>query len=362
MEKVTFYESIIKVLSVISSIPFLIEILILTFSLLIIMIFFYFRKSKKGKITAIIIYIVSLILLPISKFSFFIEMFDSIIENYIEVLYFPSWYMYIIILLYTDIVVLINFIKNTKKEKTEWYNIFNILYFCVIQFLFYIAITIITQNNINIFEKTQLYSNTKLISVIQVCSYLFWIRIGIKFVIFIVNLLNKIELSKSKQDKISKNQIDNNVINKSTSNINNNNLTNETIIQHINEKNTENYESILESNIKDIHNSSNESLNINPNQSNSLFNKNYNNQEYLEKQQPVIFDKPNNIDLSSNITFNSNLKPLHEEINAIPKIQEDKHFSSNYNYKTANSFEQSKTENLIIDNNESDKFFDDFYE
>ena len=55
MEKVTFLQSIIKVLNLIASIPFFIEILILTAFLLIIMIFFYFRKSKKGKITSLII-------------------------------------------------------------------------------------------------------------------------------------------------------------------------------------------------------------------------------------------------------------------------------------------------------------------
>ena len=95
MEKVTFLQSIIKVLNLIASIPFFIEILILTAFLLIIMIFFYFRKSKKGKITSLIIYFVTLLLLPISHFSFFVETLDKIVENFIAVIYFPSCYVYI---------------------------------------------------------------------------------------------------------------------------------------------------------------------------------------------------------------------------------------------------------------------------
>ena len=124
MEKVTFLQSIIKVLNLIASIPFFIEILILTAFLLIIMIFFYFRKSKKGKITSLIIYFVTLLLLPISHFSFFVETLDKIVENFISVIYFPSCYVYIATLLITDFSILRNVIKNTKDTKRgKWYQI-----------------------------------------------------------------------------------------------------------------------------------------------------------------------------------------------------------------------------------------------
>ena len=42
MERVTFIESIIKILNLIASVPFFIEILLLTLILTIMMIFFYF--------------------------------------------------------------------------------------------------------------------------------------------------------------------------------------------------------------------------------------------------------------------------------------------------------------------------------
>ena len=103
MEKVTFIESIIKILNLIASVPFFIEILLLTLILTIMMIFFYFRKSKKGKITSLIIYIVTLFLLPISHLSFFANTIDKIVENYIEILYFPSCYVYIALLIITDV-------------------------------------------------------------------------------------------------------------------------------------------------------------------------------------------------------------------------------------------------------------------
>ena len=197
MEKVTFLQSIIKVLNLIASIPFFIEILILTAFLLIIMIFFYFRKSKKGKITSLIIYFVTLLLLPISHFSFFGETLDKIVENFIAVIYFPSCYVYIATLLITDFSILRNVIKNTKDTKRgKWYQILNLVYFFVFQFLFFLIIRVVITNNIDIFTRSSLYSNTNLTSLIQISSYLFWIRIGIKLIIFIIDRLSKFSFNK----------------------------------------------------------------------------------------------------------------------------------------------------------------------
>lgn len=197
MEKVTFLQSIIKVLNLIASIPFFIEILILTAFLLIIMIFFYFRKSKKGKITSLIIYFVTLLLLPISHFSFFVETLDKIVENFISVIYFPSCYVYIATLLITDFSILRNVIKNTKDTKRgKWYQILNLVYFFAFQFLFFLIIRVVITNNIDIFTRSSLYSNTNLTSLIQISSYLFWIRMGIKLIIFIIDRLSKFSFNK----------------------------------------------------------------------------------------------------------------------------------------------------------------------
>ena len=197
MEKVTFLQSIIKVLNLIASIPFFIEILILTAFLLIIMIFFYFRKSKKGKITSLVIYFVTLLLLPISHFSFFVETLDKIVENFIAVIYFPSCYVYIATLLITDFSILRNVIKNTKDTKRgKWYQILNLVYFFAFQFLFFLIIRVVITNNIDIFTRSSLYSNTNLTSLIQISSYLFWIRMGIKLIIFIIDRLSKFSFNK----------------------------------------------------------------------------------------------------------------------------------------------------------------------
>lgn len=210
MEKVTFLQSIIKVLNLIASIPFFIEILILTAFLLIIMIFFYFRKSKKGKITSLIIYFVTLLLLPISHFSFFVETLDKIVENFIAVIYFPSCYVYIATLLITDFSILRNVIKNTRDTKRgKWYQILNLIYFFLFQFLFFLIIRVVITNNIDIFTRSSLYSNTNLTSLIQISSYLFWIRGGIKLIIFIIDRLSKFSFNKKDKKLVVSESINN---------------------------------------------------------------------------------------------------------------------------------------------------------
>lgn len=202
MERVTFYESILKVLKTISSIPLFIEILILTGLLLIIMIFFYFRKSKIGRSTSLIIYIISLCLLPISHFSFFVDTLDKIVENYIKILYFPSCYVYIAILIITDVSILGSLIKNIKDNNRKWYVVLDIIYFGIFQFLFFMILRLVITNNIDIFERTELYSNSNLTSCLQISSYLFWIRFAIIIIIKIINKLSSFELINKSKDNI----------------------------------------------------------------------------------------------------------------------------------------------------------------
>lgn len=202
MEKVTFLQSLIKILKLISSIPFFIEILILTVFLLIIMIFFYFRKSKKGKITSLIIYFVTLFLLPISHFSFFVDTADKIIENFVAIIYFPSCYVYIATLLITDFSTLLNVIKNTKDvKKGKWYQALEIVYFFLFQFLFFLIVRVVITEDIDIFTRTSLYSDANLTSLIQISSYLFWIRIGIRVIAFIIDRLSKFSFKSNRKDK-----------------------------------------------------------------------------------------------------------------------------------------------------------------
>lgn len=302
MEKVTFLQSIIKVLNLIASIPFFIEILILTAFLLIIMIFFYFRKSKKGKITSLIIYFVTLLLLPISHFSFFVETLDKIVENFISVIYFPSCYVYIATLLITDFSILRNVIKNTKDTKRgKWYQILNLVYFFTFQFLFFLIIRVVITNNIDIFTRSSLYSNTNLTSLIQISSYLFWIRMGIKLIIFIIDRLSKFSFNKKDKKLMVSDPINN------EDNLDNN--SSQDLVKPL---------TIEDKNI-DINNTVSNNINSNINTNiNSNINSNFNNN---------IFNNINN-HIGDNIVTN-NIDPINNVNDVVSPIIKPKNNNSN---------------------------------
>ena len=194
MVKASFFESLIKVLNVISSMPFFIEIIILTFLLMIAMAVFYFTKTEIGKKTTLIIYCVTILLLPITHISFFLKTMDKIVENFVEVVYFPSVYSYILMILITDIFLLKRLISKTKEG---WYVIFEFVYFFVFQFLFFLALRVTVTNSIDVFDKASIYHNQNLTSVIQILSYLFWFRIGFILIKWIINKLGGYEKSKN---------------------------------------------------------------------------------------------------------------------------------------------------------------------
>ena len=190
MEKVSFYESIVRILELTSSVPFLLEVLLLTAFLMIVMIIFYFTKSKKGKSVTIVIYIITLLLLPISHIDFFANLFDKLVENFVKIVFFPSWFIYLIMLFVTNISILKKFIKVITSGKSKWIYVFDIAYFFIFQFLFFLIVYICSKNSVDIFDSTQLYSNSILLSLIQVSSYLFWIRCGIIIISAIINILS----------------------------------------------------------------------------------------------------------------------------------------------------------------------------
>ncbi len=311
MEKVTFLQSIIKVLNLIASIPFFIEILILTAFLLIIMIFFYFRKSKKGKITSLIIYFVTLLLLPISHFSFFVETLDKIVENFIAVIYFPSCYVYIATLLITDFSILRNVIKNTKDTKRgKWYQILNLVYFFAFQFLFFLIIRVVITNNIDIFTRSSLYSNTNLTSLIQISSYLFWIRMGIKLIIFIIDRLSKFSFNKKDKKLMVSEPINN------ENNLDNNSSQDLVKPLTIEDKNID-INNTVSNNINSNINT-NINSNINSNFNNNIFN-NINNHIGDNVIEPDIVT--NNIDPINNVNdvVSPIIKPKNNNSNKVVK-------------------------------------------
>lgn len=224
MERLTFFETIIKLMKAISSVPFFIEGLILSILMMVFMMIFYFKKSKKGKISVIIIYFLSLFIIPVSQFSFFINSIDKIVESFVRVLYFPSWYLYFFIIIVVDIDIFMFVFKYFKVEKNKIISVLKIVYFFIIQFLFFILIRLVIINDIDIFNSSELYSNSSVLSVIQISSYIFWARVFVSVFKLCVRKILRFEntklLKKKGEESHENRDLEENVINIETKNNN----------------------------------------------------------------------------------------------------------------------------------------------
>lgn len=376
MEKISFLDSIIKILNLIASVPFFIEILILSIILLIVMIFFYFKKSKKGKITSIIIYFIVLILLPVSHISFFASTLDKVVENFVKIIYFPSCYVYMFLLILTDISVFISILKNNKEKQIKVVGILDLIYFFVFQFLFFLIVRLIITNSIDVFERTSLYSNAELTSLIQVSSYIFWIRIGIMLISFIVNRLSKSPILSDSNDKVVNSEENKNFNNINESNIsdityssvdmNNQTIPKNSFIEPINnEKNFDNTE-IENKTVKptlDNMNGISSMLDIpiieHTNTRHAFVENNYSNKtEKAEGNNDLLVPTIPTINLYSNNDNNRNISNV-----SIAKTENNNVVDS---AKSVNNVENNmpiKNDIKIeLNSDDEDNYFDDFYD
>lgn len=189
MEKVTVFESIAKIFKMIASTPLLIGVLVGTIILLVVISIFHLKNSKSGKIIVLGIFVVTIVLLVAFNISFFVDWLDKIVENFVKIIYFPSWYMYLLAVIYTDVTIFRKMRKSLKQEARK-IDIFDYIYFYVFQFLLFMIIQVVTKDNVDIFSTTDLYNNSKLLSLIQISSYIFWIRVLIQLLSFIINKLS----------------------------------------------------------------------------------------------------------------------------------------------------------------------------
>ena len=188
MEKVTVFESIAKIFKMIASTPLLIGVLVVSIILLVVTSIFHLKNKKSGNIVVLCIFVVSIVLLVAFNISFFVNWLDKIVENFVKNLYFPSWYMYMVAIIYTDF-LLFKKLKNSFTEDAKKTDILDYVYFYIFHLLFFMIIQIVTKDKVDIFSTTDLYNNSKLLSLIQISSYIFWIRVIIQFLSFIINKL-----------------------------------------------------------------------------------------------------------------------------------------------------------------------------
>lgn len=171
------------------------RILVIALMVILVLTFLLVNKNigkKKYSILTGITLVISLIVTIVTNNSMLFKTFDSVMNNVFMNIYFPSVEFYIFILI-VMLIVAVNSIFNRKINKA--YKINNILMFFITFFLFISFLITIASKNIDIFNKTSIYTNQNSIALLQLSTSVFVIWMLISLIIYIVNtIVDKIEV------------------------------------------------------------------------------------------------------------------------------------------------------------------------
>ena len=156
------YLSLLKKLEMLFNIITNFKVVLVFASLMnILMIIYAFKKISRKRYTClmVILFILLFGISIVSNYNILIDTFDNFTTIFFRNIYFPSIYVYIVLLFLIDII----FSKKTRKS----YKVANSIMFVLNNILFAIILNIIASNKINIFDISSLYASTDLVVVLE---------------------------------------------------------------------------------------------------------------------------------------------------------------------------------------------------
>jgi len=150
-------------------------ILILTYFIICIIL-----NKKINKHLFVIASILVGVLLFINYSSLIIKVIDLIIDSIFMAIYFPSLPIYVSVLLLSNISF---FISLFSKKQLKSRRISNIIESIMLDLFLIIIIDVVSKNDINIYEKVTLYTNTSLLVLLQLSMGIFISNILINLII-----------------------------------------------------------------------------------------------------------------------------------------------------------------------------------
>lgn len=178
MNDFSLIEKINILIKLISSSPLFFAFSIIGVLFLIVLIFCIIKNKKLNKWIIIVIFTVIGLLLLINYGKILINVLDIIIDWVFMALYFPSLPTYICVLLITNTFCILSIFN---KKQTKITKIINLITSIILDFFLFIIIDVVSNNNINIYEEINLYTNSSLLVLLELSMGIFvsWILINL---------------------------------------------------------------------------------------------------------------------------------------------------------------------------------------
>ena len=194
MVELSLLERLKLIFSLVFSSP-LFLVLLLGIAIMLVDSFIISKKNKKIKILYIIISILSIMILLQNYYISLFSVLDTIAQNIVTIVYFPSVLEYIIIMLISLIILLVSIFSKKTNKKIRF---INLLIFIIELFLFFLILDQITNNKIDLTNKISIYSNINLMALFELSVIIFivWIVFLILYkIIYKLNHKNDIKIN-----------------------------------------------------------------------------------------------------------------------------------------------------------------------
>ena len=195
MEELSFIEKLQVLGSNIIAHPFFLIILIVP----MVIMFLERDTTKKEKDVKKIILLIYVIVIAIVLFiggSTLFELFDNVVDGLFMTLYFPNFVTLFVVIIISAIICLITVFK---KNMPKVIRITNFIGFAIVQTLFCLVLVAIQSNDINIYKENALYSNSDVLTLMQLLMGAFLLQI---VAISVITLINRITEMIEEKDNI----------------------------------------------------------------------------------------------------------------------------------------------------------------
>ena len=172
--------------------------IIAVLTLLILEIFSIFNKKKITKILLAFSYLLIFGTLIYFYHNEILTFLDYLMDNIFIFIFFPNLAVYTLTLVIINILMIRTmFYKSSKIIKT-----ISVLFFVVFNIIFYLIINNVIKNNILVYEPLNVYTNSDLLSMVQISMYIFIIYLIIMLIYKVsTNIIKSIKLPKVVENK-----------------------------------------------------------------------------------------------------------------------------------------------------------------
>lgn len=171
-----------------SSLFLILSVISILILILLIFCIIFNKKINKWIFIGIVIFVGSILF--VNYASIIISILDQILDSIFMALYFPSFPIYISVLLMSNILFIVS-IFGKKQPKIR--RIVNIVQSLILNLFLILIIEVVSKNNINIYEPISLYTNSILLVLLQLSMGLFVSNI-------LINLLISAKIKLKKYD------------------------------------------------------------------------------------------------------------------------------------------------------------------